>query len=914
MNSNGYLWCLIANFMVAPRSAYSSFSPCFRNYMLGCVCLVLLLQSCKTTSETGASPDLAANLNEIHITPKYYQDYRAAATRKLDLLHTKLRVRFDWANAYLNGKATLTLKPYFYETDLAILDAQGFDFHRVALVTDTGKVDIAYTYDDSKLTIMLDRVYKATEEFTVFMDYTAKPNELDVEGGKAISDAKGLYFINNKNEEEDKPQQIWTQGETESNSCWFPTIDKPNERMSQEIYITVDNKFITLSNGLLLYSTDNGDGTRTDYWKQEKEHAPYLAMMTIGEFAVVRDQWRDIEVNYYVEKEYEPYAKDIFGNTPEMLQFYSDILGVEYPWAKYSQIVVRDYVSGAMENTTAVIHGEFLQQDDRELLDETHEDIIAHELFHHWFGDLVTCESWSNLPLNESFATYGEYLWIDYKYGRDEADYALNNDLNNYLWSSNKKQVDIIRYSYQDKDDMFDSHSYAKGGRVLHMLRKYVGDDAFFASLKLYLDRHKYKAVEIHELRLAFEEITGEDLNWFFNQWFLSSGHPTLLISHDYVDSLKQVRLSVTQSQNMENTPLYKLPVEVDVYAGGKVSRHSIVCDSIRQVFILPSETKPDLVNVDAEKMLLCSKKDYKTKEAWIFMYRNAPRYLDRIEAIAQLSTYSSDTAAMTVLEEALNDQHWKIRMEATQYLKSTAIMSESTAKDKLIALAREDSKASVRAGAIRALNTYYHPDSTGTKDDQLKNVYEDAMSDRSYSVNSAALVALATYDFDAIVSLCDRFDEKTDEKLRITVAQIYGEQGTEEQSEYFKNLFPKLSDYEKYNFLEYYNAYLMRQNDIIIMEGVALMEKAAYADDSWWSRLTTVFRIRSFANLYTQRHQALTLALNDKKNTEEQIANLSREQDVVLRNMDSIRETLSRIKSRETDEKVLQFWDGVQQ
>jgi uncharacterized LabA/DUF88 family protein len=163
-------------------------------------------------------------------------------------------------------------------------------------------------------------------------------------------------------------------------------------------------------------------------------------------------------------------------------------------------------------------------------------------------------------------------------------------------------------------------------------------------------------------------------------------------------------------------------------------------------------------------------------------------------------------------------------------------------------------------------------------------------------------------------VSLSGGFDEKTDEKLRITVAQIYGDKGTEEQSEYFKNLFPKLSDYEKFNFLEYYNAYLIRQEDNIIMEGVDLMEGAAYEDESWWSRLTTVYRIRSFANLYEQRYLALTIALKDKKNTEEEISNLSREQDVVLKNMDSIRETLSRVKSKETDEKVLQFWDGVQQ
>lgn len=184
-------------------------------------------------------------------------------------------------------------------------------------------------------------------------------------------------------------------------------------------------------------------------------------------------------MNYYVEKEYEKDAKAIFGNTPEMIEFYSKTLGVDYVWPKYSQVIVRDYVSGAMENTSATVHGEFLQQHSRDLLDENNEDVISHELFHQWFGDLVTCESWSNLPLNESFATYGEYLWREYKYGRDDADYTGTLDLSSYLDESDYKQVDLIRFKYDTREDMFDSHSYAKGGRVLHMLRKYLGDEAF---------------------------------------------------------------------------------------------------------------------------------------------------------------------------------------------------------------------------------------------------------------------------------------------------------------------------------------------------------------------------------------------------------------------------------------------------
>jgi len=220
-----------------------------------------------------------------------------------------------------------------------------------------------------------------------------------------------------------KPTQLWTQGETEGSSVWFPTIDTPSERMSQEIFITTRKDFQTLSNGQLVYSNFNDDDTRTDYWKQDLEHPPYLTMMAVGDFKIGRDEWQDskgriVPVDYYVEPDYANYVFQIFGDTPEMMTFYSELLNYDYPWDKYAQIIVRDYVSGAMENTTATIYGEYVNQTSRELIDDNNETTIAHELFHHWFGDLVTCESWSHLPLNESFATYGEYLWLEHKYGK----------------------------------------------------------------------------------------------------------------------------------------------------------------------------------------------------------------------------------------------------------------------------------------------------------------------------------------------------------------------------------------------------------------------------------------------------------------------------------------------------------------
>ncbi|RYG35244.1 MAG: M1 family peptidase, partial [Chitinophagaceae bacterium] len=343
--------------------------------------------------------------------------YRESAPKINDLVHTKLDAKFDYNKAYLNGKVWITLKPHFYSTDSLQLDAKGMTIQKVALSKGSATSPLKFEYDGMVLDIKLNKTYKAEEEYTIYIEYIAKPDEYTGKGSAAITDAKGLYFINPRGEEKDKPTQLWTQGETEGTSVWVPTIDRPNQKSTNEFSMTVPDKYVTLSNGKLTGQKKNADGTRTDTWKMELPHAPYLFFMGAGEFAVVKDSYKGKEVSYYVEKEYGPVARKIFGNTPEMMAFFSKLLGVEYPWAKYSQMVGRDFVSGAMENTTATLHQESAQQDARELIDgNSWEGTIAHELFHHWFGDLVTSESWSNLTVNESFANYSQVLWQEHKY------------------------------------------------------------------------------------------------------------------------------------------------------------------------------------------------------------------------------------------------------------------------------------------------------------------------------------------------------------------------------------------------------------------------------------------------------------------------------------------------------------------
>ncbi len=360
--------------------------------------------------------------------------YRAAFPHINDLVHTKLDVRFDYTKSYMYGKAWITLKPHFYPTDSLTLDAQGMEIKEVALFKGGQTLPLKYNYDGSTLFIHLDKTYRNSENYSVYINYTARPNELKTQGSAAITDAKGLYFINPLGADKDKPTQIWTQGETESNSAWFPTIDKPDQKSTEEISMTVPSKYVTLSNGKLVSQVKNTDGTRTDNWKMDLPHSPYLFFMGVGDYAIVHDTYKGKDVNYYVEPDYAPVARRIFGLTPEMMGFYSRILGVEYPWVKYSQMTARDYVSGAMENTTATLHTDALQQDARQLTDgNKYEEYVAHELFHQWFGDLVTTESWSNLTVNESFANFSETIWAEYKHGKDAGDATNFHDIEKYL-------------------------------------------------------------------------------------------------------------------------------------------------------------------------------------------------------------------------------------------------------------------------------------------------------------------------------------------------------------------------------------------------------------------------------------------------------------------------------------------------
>lgn len=662
-------------------------------------------------------------------------EYRATAERINDLVHTKLDAKFDYSKSQLNGKVWITLKPHFYPTDSLSLDAKGMDIHSVAIVKNGKNSPLKYNYDGMFLGISLDKTYRNNEQYTIYIDYTAKPSEYKAKGSAAITDARGLYFINPLGEDKNKPTEIWTQGETEANSVWLPTIDKPNQKQTDEILMTVPAKYVTLNNGKLVSQKKNADGTRTDDWKMDLPHSPYLIFMGVGDYAIIKDKYKDKEVSYYVEKEYAPVARKIFGKTPEMIALYSKLTGVDYPWIKYSQITGRDYVSGAMENTTSTLHSDVAQQDARELTDGNRwEGVIAHELFHQWFGDYVTTESWSNITLNESFATLGSQLWNEFHYGKDFGDEERYNSAQGYMRSNSEKK-DLVRFYYNDKEDVFDAVSYNKGGAILQMLRTFVGDSAFFKSLNLYLNTNKFKAAEAQHLRLAFEEVTGKDLTWFWNQWYYGAGHAKLNIKYDYDNSAKQARVIVQQTTD----DIYSLPVKIDVWNGNTPTTYNVWVKNKIDTFSFSSSTKPSLINFDADKKLLAEKTENKTLEEYLFQYKNAKNYVDRREAIDAAAKQHSDATALQILLAALRDKYAPLRTRAINALDIANAQTKTAAEPILFEMAQKETERPVKAAAISKLGNY--------KSAKYASLFKAAINDSSYTVSGNALEALSRID-----------------------------------------------------------------------------------------------------------------------------------------------------------------------
>lgn len=632
-----------------------------------------------------------------------------SAPRLIDLNHLDLTIEPNWEQRTIEGRARYVAKMGPRGGNKILLNAKGMLIRRVLLFQGNDTLNLDFNYNSYVLDIPLLRAYRGGEEVRFQIDYLARPHALAEHCPDLDAYERGFYFINPDEYTKTKPKQCWTQNEPEAASVWFPTFDVPNQQFTHSLKALIPAGMVSLSNGIQKPTTlGSKPGTEWHHWEMNMPHAPYLVMFAAGPFAVVKDQWRGIPVHYYTDSAYAGQASHIFRKTPEMLDFFSQLLKTPYPWPKYHQVCVHDFSSGAMENTTAVVYGEFVQKDSTEMEAFGNELIVAHEMFHHWFGDLVTCESWANLPLNESFANYSEYLWLEHAYGKAIADQQHYEDLQGYFFETyfygGSKIEPLIRYSNSNPHDMFDSHSYNKGGRVLHMLRRELGDSLFFEGLRVYLHENKHQPVEVHDLRLALEKVSGSDLLVFFNQWFLTKGHPNVNIKYSWNADSRVLRLVLGQNQiELERSPLvFKLDLTTAIYLKDTTLfipwSTSSAEDSID--FVLPDY--PLAVDWDHGRYTLAESTENTPLEWTSYLFRHSSDFLVKMSMLEHaLTNFAGQPAVDELLLEATHSELEGIRARAVESLQQS---SSAWRMPRLKSLAFEDSSGNVRLTASQIL------------------------------------------------------------------------------------------------------------------------------------------------------------------------------------------------------------------
>ncbi len=520
----------------------------------------------------------------------------------------------------------------------------------------------------------LDRPYQYGEEFTIAVAYDAHPRT-------------GLHFIKPAAEDPTRPVQAWTFGQPRYHSHWFPCHDAPNDRATTEILATVPAQFLTVSNGNLLSVTDHGT-TKTHHWRHDIPHAMYLLSLVVCDFAVIEDSYNGKPVTYYVRKDRKDDAPLYMGKTPEMMRFFSEYTGVEYPYNKYAQTVVEVY-TGAMEHTTCTTHGFTLLLNERASLDmgDEYRAVVAHELAHQWFGDLVTCRDWPNGWLNEGFATYFEELWNEHDLGTDYFKQSMLNLKKGYLNEDREYRRPIVYHVYHDHGfELFDRHMYNKGGWVLHMLRHQLGEAMFRRAVKVYLERYREKEVITADLERTLEEVTGRSMGRFFHQWVYSGGYPAFEVSYSWDSEHTMAKIKIKQTQKVDElTPCFVTPVDLaftvpvteEVEKEGSKTRtiplRIIVGEDGQgeQSFYLPLEHEPVMVRFDPDGWLLKTLKFERSAKMLRYQLTHDADILGRIEAAEALAQKDEDEG-LDALSTALNtDSFWGVRAAAAAALSS---------------------------------------------------------------------------------------------------------------------------------------------------------------------------------------------------------------------------------------------------
>jgi aminopeptidase N len=571
--------------------------------------------------------------------------------------------------------------------------------------------------------------------------------------------------------------------------------------------------------------------------------------------------------------------------------------------------VVHDFVSGAMENVTATVHYEGLHQTSREMIDENHEDIIAHELSHHWFGDLVTCKSWGQIPLNESFATYAEALWINHKYGSYEADKHSEDDLKDYLNEADVKQMPLIRYRYWDKEDLFDAHSYQKGGYVLRMLHALVGDDAFTKSLSYYLKTNEFKTVEIDQLRIAFETITGKDLHWFFDQWFHRPGHPSLTINQEYNDIEHKLYVSLSQSPSyasVSDNPFYKqpykLPLDIDIYTTEGKLRQSVVFETSDTTLTFNLNVAPLLVNVDAGKKLLCTKTDNKPLSQFVYQFQNAPLYKDKMEALNEFTFLQyEDTLSARMMQVALRHKYWAIRAEALEFIDIND-NNKKTLFPVIKQMALSDSSSQVRSSAVYKLVLFNQEDVTPV-------LLQALHSDSSYLVIAESLNSLNQIDNNLALQEALKLQNENNPVVNTAVMSIYAASSDTSIVEKLAEKVAAAKGYYKFSALMVYGRYLSLLPSPIRSKWLMPLYSAAEFEKNWMMRYAAISTLYQLRSIWEEMSANLSEEMNKFKKDSNAYKEKQIQLNMIQEQIEQMNKKFMQLQSKEDNDLLKNFY-----
>ncbi|HEY7681689.1 MAG TPA: M1 family aminopeptidase [Gemmatimonadales bacterium] len=662
---------------------------------------------------------------------------RYSRSHDFDLLHERIEVRdFDWAGLRFNGRVTITVRALRPAFDSVVLDAGALlAIDQIAGPGRAGGRPAAadgYRFEHIRDTLIVHLPRPAgfgdTVRFTI--DYRA-----------AVKNGHGLTFIDADSAEPARPRQIWSQGEEDNNHHWFPTYDFPNDRMTWELIATVPKGFTAVSNGRLVRDRVNGDGTRTLQWAQDRPAVTYLVSLVVAPLVKIADRWRNVPVDYYVYREDSARARRLFGVTPDMIELYSRLTGVDYPWAKYAQTTVADFFGG-MENVSATTLVDWLP-DGRAFADRPwyRHILIPHELAHQWFGDYVTTANWANFWLNEGFAEFmpGQY-WAVRLGPQAGQDYYLD---------EYRQFVETDRHRRMPLASLGSNNVYPKGALVLEMLRKYLGDQRFWAGVKRYLRDHALDVATSDDLRQAFLRATGENLDWFWEQWIYQAGYPEFEVSAAWDSATSTVALTVRQTQRDTLKPdstglrysvpeVFRMPVTVRVgTASGDVMARELITDR-EQVLRVPGVlSPPTMVIFDADNAIL-KQLAFNQQTAWLAVQLSRdPNLWNRAWVIGQLGARHGDDGALAALRQAATgSDYFLTRAQAAQALAGF----EGAAASVALQQALRDSSAQVRAAAVTALAEFPSTEVQAA----VRRTWE---GDTSYTVRAAALASIAQLD-----------------------------------------------------------------------------------------------------------------------------------------------------------------------